>query len=150
MNHLERTPRLTGSEQGAKQSTSSGLGEDNMQDGSFTAAQKFFLHLLTAQVLIERAARARGKMKRDREGRPSMKKDNLWMVHPKEQPGRPSLVHVAQVSLEQGSEHPYCKGQGVSISSFEGQIVCLNYSTLPFRDQRHHKQYVNECVAVCQ
>lgn len=130
MSHLERIARLTGSEQGAKQSTSSGLGEDHVQDGSFTVAQKFFLHLLMAQGLTERAARARGERKRDRECRPSMKKDNLWMVHPKDQAGRPSLVHVAQVSLEQGSGHPYCKGQGVSISSFKGQIVSqlLNFA----------------------
>ena len=59
---------------------------------------------------MERVAGARGKRKRDKEGGSRVKKDNLCMAHPKEQSGRPSMVHAAQVSPEKGSVHPYCKG----------------------------------------
>lgn len=41
---------------------------------------------------MERAAGARGKKKRDEEDRPRVRKGNLWMVHPKEQPGSSSMV----------------------------------------------------------
>lgn len=123
---MKRIPGLTGSERGTKQSTFSGLRKDHMQDGSCTVARKLPASRLMPQVLTERAARARGERNSDKEGRPRVRKDNLWIVRPKEQPGRPSMALVAQVSLEQGSGHLFYRGQKVNISRFEGHIVSVS------------------------
>lgn len=44
------------------------------------------------QALMERVAGARSKKKRDVKDRPKVRKDNLWMAHPKERLGRSSMV----------------------------------------------------------
>lgn len=127
---MKRTPGLTGSERGTKPSTFSGLRKDHMQDGSCTVAWKLPATRLMPQVLMERAARARGERNSDKEGRPRVRKDNLWIVHPKEQPGRPSMALVAQVSLEQGSGHLFYRGQKINILRFEGHIVSVSTTQL--------------------
>lgn len=51
--------------------------------------------LLVPQAPMERAAGAGDKRKRDEKGRPRVRKDNLWVAHPKEQSEDPpsSLWH---------------------------------------------------------
>lgn len=87
---------------------------------------------LMPRMTMERAARVRGKRKRDKEGRPRLRKDNLCILHPKEQTESPSGTRGTS-QPRAGVRTSLRKGQRVNISSLEGCIVSVSTTHLCYR-----------------